>query len=513
MNFILLLSIVLKSYVSKIIFIKIIKTASTSICCVPKLRINQDKRIFCNLFKKNKDERKIKKEKVIHKRKCQQSNIEVTTNEEHTIVRKEENQTRKKSRSSIKDTADIESVRRVTRQSLTNTNTTNNSEKMDIKSGNDKVLKKTNPVQNRAVLLSIKQEEESFPNPYGSKETLNQLNMPEQQLGQDSVDFKTLYLRVYNYFIRSSNQLHWNHVAFNRGCNLSCFPSDFTLFTKKFYYSPKLINKGATAQVFKIQLTCHEKCEYAMKVLDFSDLSYRRCHAKVFFNHDLYFMEYFKSVPSKYIIKGYAAYYYNKKLYLIYEYFENTLLDYTKKNKRINYKNIIRISQNILYGIDFLHKNRIIHSDIKHSNIAIDDELNIKLFDFGHSFINSTLINRNFRHGYTENYYLTCVIYNGRPCFHDDFWAYGTVLFALVERKLPFEDMIRYCRNEKIAITRKLPKLIFNNKLIPNEFKMSIITLLDISFYDFVKFNNLNICESIENFLSNEERILLSRLS
>ncbi|EPR79962.1 Serine/threonine protein kinase [Spraguea lophii 42_110] len=510
MNFILLMLILLKSHVSKILFIKIIKTASISICGVPKLHNNQNKKFFRNFFKKNSDQRKImKKKKVICQKNDRKNSIKVTTNEEHTIVRRKENQAQKKSRSSIEDAVDIKNSKEVNKQLLENPNTVNNSEKLDIKKGSDKVLKKYDPVRDRTILLSTNQKDESAQDVYKPGETSDQLNVSDQQPEQDDIDLSALYLRVYDYFLRLSNQLHWNHIAFNRGCNTTCFPSHFTLFTKNLCYPPKLINQGATAQIFKIQLTCHKKCEYAMKVLDFSYLSSSRCHSKVFFNHDVYFMEYFKSVSSKYIIKGYAAYYYNKTLYLIYELFENTLFDYIEKNKRINYKNIIKISQNILHGINFLHKNNIVHSDIKPSNITIDADLNIRLFDFGYSFINSPSVNKKFAYGYTKAYYLTCVIYDKRPCFYDDFWAYGVILFALVERTLPFDEFIEYCKNEDIKITRELPDLVFSNKFVPEKFKMYIRILLDINFYDFVKFNSSDLFENIERFLKKEERILL----
>ncbi len=45
---------------------------------------------------------------------------------------------------------------------------------------------------------------------------------------------------------------------------------------------------------------------------------------------------------------------------------------------------ISAIAKEVIHGIDYLHKNKIIHRDIKSDNILVGKNCNIKLGDFGY---------------------------------------------------------------------------------------------------------------------------------
>ena len=73
---------------------------------------------------------------------------------------------------------------------------------------------------------------------------------------------------------------------------------------------------------------------------------------------------------------------YNEDWYIVFEYlsgkqfFDNEEIDFTEaKNKKFFCQ--------ILSAIEYLHKNKIVHRDIKLENILFDDNEDAKLIDFG----------------------------------------------------------------------------------------------------------------------------------
>ena len=130
-----------------------------------------------------------------------------------------------------------------------------------------------------------------------------------------------------------------------------------------------------------------------------------------------------------------------KKLYLIMEYAPGgELFDHIVASKKLKERDACRFFQQIISGIEYLHKVNIVHRDLKPENLLLDHEKNIKLVDFGLSnlYKNSELLKT------------AC----GSPCYAApemiagkryiplgvDIWSSGVILYAMVCGYLPFED-------------------------------------------------------------------------
>jgi serine/threonine protein kinase len=63
------------------------------------------------------------------------------------------------------------------------------------------------------------------------------------------------------------------------------------------------------------------------------------------------------------------------------------LFDYIVKKKRVSDKEACRFFHQILAGIEYMHKNKICHRDLKPENLLLDENMNIKIVDFGLSAV------------------------------------------------------------------------------------------------------------------------------
>ena len=128
-------------------------------------------------------------------------------------------------------------------------------------------------------------------------------------------------------------------------------------------------------------------------------------------------------------------------IYLIMEYASGKeLFDYIVLKKRLQETEACKFYQQILSGIEYIHKLRIVHRDLKPENLLLDSKKNIKIVDFGLSNL------------YNKGQLLKTAC--GSPCYAApemingkaykgvmvDIWSSGIILFAMICGYLPFED-------------------------------------------------------------------------
>jgi len=134
-------------------------------------------------------------------------------------------------------------------------------------------------------------------------------------------------------------------------------------------------------------------------------------------------------------------------LYIIMEYINGKeLFEYIISSKRLSELEACRFYQQIISGIEYLGKIKVVHRDIKPENLLLDNKNNIKIVDFGLS------------NSYPKNELLTTAC--GSPCYaapemingeryfglKADIWSSGIVLYAMLCGYLPFEE----ADNEKL---------------------------------------------------------------
>ena len=90
------------------------------------------------------------------------------------------------------------------------------------------------------------------------------------------------------------------------------------------------------------------------------------------------------------VVKLYEIHETRNSLYFILEYMEGGELIQRIKDKGFyNENDAVKLLQNLLLGLKYIHSKGILHRDIKPGNImlkSIDDDLDIKIVDYGLSY-------------------------------------------------------------------------------------------------------------------------------
>ena len=110
----------------------------------------------------------------------------------------------------------------------------------------------------------------------------------------------------------------------------------------------------------------------------------------------------------------------------------------SKTNRRVFEKTAIIIFRQILSGIEYCHSLNIVHRDIKMENILVDENLDVKIIDFGFGICSSPTQRLKVFCG-TPSYMAPEIIskkeYLGLPT---DIWSLGVLLFAMIYGHFPF---------------------------------------------------------------------------
>ena len=197
------------------------------------------------------------------------------------------------------------------------------------------------------------------------------------------------------------------------------------------------IGRGSFSTVYKVKCKI-DNCIYAMKEVNLPDLNHKEIDNS--FNE----VQILSKIKSEYIISYIDSFSQNGKLYLITEYAEFGDMEQIIKNRQksknyFNENHLIKIWKQIIKGILVLHKNHILHRDLKSANIFIIDE-KIEKIKIGDLNVSRIINEQKLKHTQTGTpYYSSPEIWNNKPYdYKSDIWSLGCLFYEMTSFNLPF---------------------------------------------------------------------------
>ena len=196
---------------------------------------------------------------------------------------------------------------------------------------------------------------------------------------------------------------------------------------KLYYETLEEIGEGHFSHVYKCRNLINNQI-YAVKIIDkdkiFED---DKNTPMIYWEKNIF--NYIKYIPNKNIVSPIEYFENSTYIYFIYEYLEKGYLS------EYNPKLLLGVSKGLLY----LHKNNILHRDIKPKNILIGNDDEAKIIDFGLSKIQRKLDKAFDSYGSLS--FMTPEIFSDRG-YNDscDVWSFGITMHNLKYINYPFDD-------------------------------------------------------------------------
>ncbi|XP_015900965.3 probable L-type lectin-domain containing receptor kinase VII.2 [Ziziphus jujuba] len=138
-----------------------------------------------------------------------------------------------------------------------------------------------------------------------------------------------------------------------------------------------------------------------------------------------------------------------RSMVLVYDYMENGSLDKRifecKESVMLSWEQRIKVLKNVACGVLYLHEGweaKVLHRDIKASNVLLDKDMNARLGDFGLARMHhhGTLSSTTTRVVGTVGYMAPEVVQTGRTSVQTDVYGFGVLVLEVVCGRRPIEE-------------------------------------------------------------------------
>lgn len=125
---------------------------------------------------------------------------------------------------------------------------------------------------------------------------------------------------------------------------------------------------------------------------------------------------------------------------MVLEYAGSELFNYIVEHGRMPEDKARQFFQQIVCAVEYCHRHKIVHRDLKPENLLLDDQLHVKIADFG---LSNIMTDGNFLKtscgspNYAAPEVISGKLYAGPEV---DVWSCGVILYVLLVGRLPFDD-------------------------------------------------------------------------
>ena len=161
---------------------------------------------------------------------------------------------------------------------------------------------------------------------------------------------------------------------------------------------------------------------------------------------------------------------------MVMEYVKGKTLEKILINERtLELERAINYVKQIAYGVEHAHKNKIIHRDLRPSNVIISEDGTAKITDFGTSVWMSNIPYASTRIGSPP--YMAPEQFLGKAIFVSDIYSLGCIFYEMLIGRPPIFDPDPFKIMEKAQEGKITPPRLKNSK-IPREISEIIMGCL-----------------------------------
>ncbi len=164
--------------------------------------------------------------------------------------------------------------------------------------------------------------------------------------------------------------------------------------------------------------------------------------------------------------------------YISFEYIEGESLRNLLKHRNLSYEEKKLLTIQLFKAIHFAHSNKIIHRDIKPENIFIDNNMNLKLGDFGLALsAEDNFVTSPYSIVGTPSYMSPEQVAGAKLTYQSDLFSAGVVIYEMFTGKNPFlKENVTLTLNEIMSYNEN--SIIEGLSEISEEIRQIIIRLL-----------------------------------
>lgn len=204
--------------------------------------------------------------------------------------------------------------------------------------------------------------------------------------------------------------------------------------SKKRYLKGRFLGKGGFAKCYELTDTDTKKI-YAGKIVSKQLLVKPHQKDKMTMEIAIH-----RAVHHKHVVGFHGFFEDDQNVYVLLELCRRrSLMELHKRRKAITEPETRYFMRQIILAMQYLHKTKVIHRDLKLGNLFINDEMEVKIGDFGLATKVDYDGERKKTLCGTPNYIAPEVLSKRGHSYEVDIWSLGCIMFTMLVGKPPFE--------------------------------------------------------------------------